>query len=97
MDLVDMASQIREKSIVLIPYTLHLYCKNCEDHHTLSHIPSSWDAMGMKHICSKSSLHKGFELLPGITIFAYRNRKNQAKSSGKRKTISVFASVFGSA
>ena len=42
------------------------------------------------------SLHMGFELLPGITIFAYRNRQNQAKPSGKRKTISVFSGVFGS-
>ena len=33
----------------------------------------------------------------GITIFAYRNRQNQAKPSGKRKTISVFLDVFGSA
>ena len=39
----------------------------------------------------------GFELLPGITIFAYKNRQNQAKPSGKRKTISVFSGVFGSA
>ena len=68
-----------------------------EDPCILCRLPSPWDAMGMKHICSKSSLHTGFELLTGITIFAYRNRQNQAKPSGKRKTISVFSGVFGSA
>ena len=48
-------------------------------------------------LASKSSLHTGVELLLGTTIFAYRNRQNQAKPSGKRKTISVFSGVFGSA
>ena len=38
----------------------------------------------------------GFELKPGTKIFAYRNCQNQAKPSGKRKTISVFSGVFGS-
>ena len=68
-----------------------------EDPCILCRHPSPWDAVGMKHIFSKSSLHTGFELLPGITIFAYRNHQNQVKPSGKRKTISAFSDVFGSA
>jgi len=68
-----------------------------EDPRFLCRHPSPWDAMGIKHIGSKSSLHTGFELKPGTMIIAYRKRQNQAKPSGKCRSISVFASVFGSA
>ena len=38
------------------------YQRKSEDPCNLCRHPSPWDAMGMKHICSKSSLHTGFEL-----------------------------------
>ena len=38
----------------------------------------------------------GFEFITGDYDFVYRNRQNQAKTSGKRKIISVFSGVFGS-
>ncbi len=68
-------------------------CIESEDLRILCCHPSPWDAVGMKHICSKSSLHTGFELIPGITIFAYRNRQNQANRAENAKP-SQFSRVF---
>ena len=62
-------------------------------------LPSPWDAMGMKHICSKSSLHMGFELKPGITILlteTARIKQNRAENAKPSQFSRVFSEVPGS-
>ena len=64
----------------------------------LCRLPSPWDAMGMKHICSKSSLYTGFELLPGARSLLAETagiKQNQTENAKPSQFSRVFLEVPG--